>query len=356
MPDRSRLDSVVATVSGNPPPGADWMELIAAANASLVTATMAARLREKGLIASLPADAQDFLRDVLERAEERSAMMMAQLAEAVEQLNRAGVTPLLIKGAAILGAPGPQRSAGRILADLDLVVAPRALPAALAALQAIGYARDEQAGHAPSATAVFRPEDAGSIDLHEQFHTLRLQFDFDRLRSGGTLVKLGQGEAWLPSPTMQLAVLVAHDQLRDRDYWRGHIDIRHLFDAANLIESGDGIDWDLLDSLFPAGASKSALRTYCRTIHVLLGAPVPAELRRGWRAGLQYRRRMLQARWPAVMLPATVLSVLLDPPIPPFELVAKIAHELRHSEPRDLLFRIRRRVRTFLTSARAGKL
>ncbi len=356
MRDPSILRTLVAAVSGKPPAEADWMEIMAAANNSLVTATMAERLRQSGAFPSLPDDVQEFLQAVLDSAAERNTLMMTQLCEAAGQLNRAGVRPLLIKGAAILGAPGNRRHAGRILADIDLLVPPRELPDAFAALQAIGYVRDQEAGLAPSAAALSRSKDAGSIDLHDQFYSVPLQFDFDTLQRGAKLVELGDGSAWLPSPTMQLAVLVAHDQLRDRDYWRGHVDIRHLFDAATLIESPEGVDWPLLDSLFPAGVPKSALRTYCRTLHGLLDLPVPRELRRGWRADIQFRRRLLQARWPGITLPGTAVSALLDPPIPPLKLIRRIWHEALHSGRHDLIARIRSRIRTFFDSTRMGKL
>jgi len=211
------LRTLLAAVSGNPSPQADWMAILTAANNALVTATMAERLLENGVLASLPDDVQEFLQAVFESAIERNARMLGQLAEATAQLSRVGVRPLLIKGAAILGAPGRQHQAGRILADLDLLVPQSKLADAFAALQAIGYAQDQNAGRAVAATALSRSKDVGAIDLHDRFHAGPIDIDFDSLRRGATPVTLGKGEAWLPSPTMQLAVLVAHDQLRDRD-------------------------------------------------------------------------------------------------------------------------------------------
>jgi len=343
MPDGSILRTVVAAVSGNPPPQADWMELLTAANNALVTATMAERLRESGVLESLPDDVQEFLQAVFESAVERNRRMLEQLTEAVGHLNRVGVRPLLIKGAAIL-------------ADLDLLVRSSELADVVAALEAIGYAPDQEAGRAVSATALSRPKDTGAIDLHDEYHTARLRFDFESLQRGATQVRLGEGEAWLPSPTMQLVVLVAHDQLRDRDYWRGYVDIRHLFDAASIVGSAEGVDWGLLESLFPAGVPRAALRTYCRTLHGLLGTPVPGALRRGWRSGLQYRRRLLQARWPGIVLPATALSALLDPPVPPLEVIRRIWNGARHDGSDDVMFRIRRRFKGLFDSTRMGKL
>jgi len=118
----------------------------------------------------------------------------------------------------------------------------------------------------------------------------------------------------LPSPTAQALILVLHDQLKDRDYWRGLIDLRHVLDIDALAKTRDGIDWDLLDSWFCERQPRTALRTQLVSIEALLGIGVPNRLIKDWWPRIQHRRRMTQANWPALGPIFTLLTLALDPP------------------------------------------
>lgn len=303
---------LMACLDGRTPEDVDWTEIIAVANRTLTTGTLAQRQRINGPMA-LPDDVKSFFAAVHARTLDRDQRMRGQLVEAVACLNRADITPMLLKGAALLAMPGVDLR-GRLLSDLDIMVPPSALARAGEALGKIGYVRQIETSD-PSVAHIFaRPRDAGTIDLHYRLKTQRPRFDFARLASCCVLVGVGSGEALLPSPTAQALILILHDQLKDRDYWRGLVDLRHVLDIDALARTPEGIDWDLLDSWFLERQPQTALRTQLVTIEALRGIGVPPRLIRGWWPRLQHRRRMLQARWPALGPIFTLLTLALDPP------------------------------------------
>jgi hypothetical protein len=121
-----------------------------------------------------------------------------------------------------------------------------------------------------------RAQDVGMIDLHCRTKTRYPGFDYDDLAGDCSEVRLGMASAWLPSPTSQALILVLHDQLQDRDYWRGLMDLRHLLDIVELARAPAGIDWERLAAYFPRGYPRNALDVQLATLELLFGAPVPA--------------------------------------------------------------------------------
>lgn len=308
MIDVEPLRSLIDGLSGRPIETADWPAVIVAANRALVTGILAARL-EGG-----PEDVRSFLSVVHQRSLERNARLKAQLDEAVSQLNRAGLQPMLLKGAAILHSAGPDYAA-RIQADLDIMVPASSMAAAERSLEAIGYrpfAHDE--GRSDGPRTLCRTRDVGMVDLHCRTKVRYPGFDFADLLPYCTEIRLGSATAWLPSPTIQALIFILHDQLQERDYWRGLIDLRHLLDLRELARSPAGFDWARLASLVPDGYPRNALDVQLRTLEALFGldAEVPPRSLR-W-ADFQLRRRLAQLRRPALARPLTLLTLLLDPP------------------------------------------
>lgn len=312
MPSRAPVAQLMACLDGQPPVNGDWADVIAVANRTLTAGTLAQCQLRNGTSVALPEDVRGFFATVHARTRARNRRMRDQLAEAVICLNRANITPMLIKGAALLAMPVDAR--GRMLADLDLMVPASALADAGEALGAIGYAPQDEPSDPAVAEVFWRSRDTGTIDLHCRLQAPRPYFDFARLAQWCAPAGVGAGEALLPSPTAQALILILHDQLQDRDYWRGLVDMRHVLDIAALARTPEGIDWDLLASWFPEGQPQSALRTQLVTIEALRSIGVPPPLIADRWPRLQHRRRMLQAHWPLFGAVFTLLTLTLDPP------------------------------------------
>ena len=90
--------------------------------------------------------------------------------------------------------------------------------------------------------------DVGTIDLHSSLKPDYIGLGYDSVAPLCAPATLGGGTLLLPNGTCQLLLMIIHDQLNDRDYWRGLIDIRHLIDTYWLVL--EGVDWTLLADLF----------------------------------------------------------------------------------------------------------
>lgn len=305
--DVEPLASLLACLAGETPRQADWLGLLAMANQALVTGILAARIGDRA-----PGEVQAFLGAIHRRALERNARLERQLEEAAASLNAAGVQPILFKGAAMLSTAGPGYGA-RILSDLDIMVPPHSMAIARQRLEAIGYRLSVFEDNPFAPMNLCRGQDVGMVDLHCRTKVRYPAFDFEDLARDCTEVRLGGARAWLPSPTSQALILILHDQLQERDYWRGLIDLRHLLDLAELARTSPGIDWERLAVHFPRGYPRNALDVQLATLELLFGMPVPLPQRPRW-TRLQLRRRILQLRRPHLRPFFTSLTFLLDPP------------------------------------------
>lgn len=345
------LGALLACLRGAPPPEADWPAILVAANRALVTGILADRLGE-----AAPAEVRTFLAAVRARVAERNARLDVQLDEAVAALGRAGIRPILLKGAAVLRTAGPGYG-GRLLSDLDLMVPGEALGEATTRLRALGYGEHAPPSHPLAARALSRAQDVGMIDLHAQTKVRHPGFAYADLAPDCTDIHVGDGRALLPAPTAQALVLILHDQLQERDYWRGLLDLRHLLDLAALAEAG--LDWAWLAARFPPGYPRRALATQLATLAGLFGTRVPPGFRSGRRVGLQLVRRQLQLRRPWLRVPLTLLSLASDPPLQA-GLGGALATPIEHGRLTALPLApwVRHALsagRRFLTTAGAGK-
>lgn len=307
------LAGLLACLRGNVPQGADWAAIIGLANRTLCSPMMAARLGEGGCLADVPEDVCTFLSEMLARNAERNQRLLAQLGEAIAALGAGGVQPVLLKGAAWLARAAAQERGARMLADLDLLVAPGNFLAAIDRLRAVGYALEAPALRPDIPVVLWRKQDAATIDLHSDYGSpTTLFYRHEDLARDAVPVELSGGQALLPSAVACVAILLLHDQLKGRDYLRGRIDLRHLIDIQYFASLFDEGDWAELDRLFTSAYARQAMRTQLLTARRLLGMDVPDRLVRGMRPRLQFGRRQLQRRWPALTPVLTLLS-LLDP-------------------------------------------
>src|SRR5260370_24038526 len=107
---------------GSSPKSIDWMSLIGLANRTLTTPTLMNFV--KLFPERVPPDAHRYITEIFERNLLRNDRLTTQLAQAVAALNKKGVTPVLLKGAAMLATNGRFCSATRLISDLDILVAP----------------------------------------------------------------------------------------------------------------------------------------------------------------------------------------------------------------------------------------
>lgn len=262
----------------------------------------------------IPPDVHDYVIEIFERNVVRNDRLSAQLAEAVTALNKEQITPVLMKGSAVLALSHHRRTGARLISDLDLLVSPEQAKAASSCLGKLGYGVHYEApdGEAKWYADLQRPGDVGMIDLHQKppGHDFFYGMSGDVTQNCRLLPWRG-ASVYTPTATYHALMLVIHDQFQDADYWVGKIDLRHLLDLRDLANELDGIDWKRLALFIRGDLARNAVETQLVALSSLLGVNVPSELRSRAIPQIQHRRRMLQIRLPALRR-AFLLTALLD--------------------------------------------
>lgn len=299
------LAELAQCLTGRMPDEIDWPRLVDAANQTLTTALLAQRI---GPAARAPEEVLSFLAMIRARTTERNRRLIEQLDGIAAALAPLGTPPILLKGAALLVGQPWQVASARLMADIDLMLPRERLEMAVEQLLGIGYQiyRWDDAQDAPA--VLCRAQDVGMVDLHCRMKGKPPDLAYREVLPHCTAVARNGHDVLLPSPALQAAVLIAHDQIQERDYWRGALDVRHLADLAELSRDPSGIDWDGLDRLFQGALGRSVLRTQLYCLRHLLGVAVPDHLCSGGGPRLQYLRRIAQARWRWLRFPFTTMA------------------------------------------------
>jgi hypothetical protein len=313
MANHSRsLTQLCECFRGYVPKHADWMSLLGLANETLTTpALMEFVIRFEDQI---PEDVSLYIREMFERNVARNDRLAAQLIETVAAINNRGVTPVLLKGAAMLATAARPHWGSKLMSDLDIMVLPDQIETTLDALFALGYS----VHHLTSPDAgkwcmdLKRPSDVGMVDLHRQLPGPAFFYrPSGDVKQHCKMMQIGRGSAYIPSATYQALILTIHDQFQDSDYWIGNIDVRHLIELRDLAISPEGIDWETLAALTSSKLARNALETQLVALFCLLGVDVPAHMRSRFLPRLQHRRRLAQARLPVLrqaLLPIAILD------------------------------------------------
>ncbi|MDX8445276.1 nucleotidyltransferase family protein [Mesorhizobium captivum] len=288
------LEALVAGLRGCPADTADWREVISLANRTLVTPDLFSSLLRAGQISRLPRDVRKYLRFVHASNRERNLRLRAQLREAVAALNRRGIVPLLLKGAVPLFLSPTGRVPSRMTSDLDLAVEPAEETIARACLEELGYV--EIAG----ARGMLRQQDAGMLELRPSrgngFEPPKL------VRRNGLRVNI-------PSVRSRALHWIVHDLLKEGDYWRGRIDLRHLHDLARLAESED-LDWTALQASMADRGARNALDTQLLALQHFFGTNIPAKCAQRPMIRFQHWRRVFTATHPIIGAPLRLVGNL----------------------------------------------
>ena len=281
------LDTLIAGLRGHETEGADWSAVIALANRTLLTPALCAALDASGGLDRLPADARDYLCFVHDRNAERNRRLRVQLEEAVAALNYSGIVPLLLKGAVPLFRAAPDRLPSRMTSDLDIGVDPALEPAARTCLEDLGYRP------LPRGRGMARARDVGILEMRPF-----------RPQGPGLpeLVERAGCRALVPSVEARAAHWIVHDLLKEGDYWRGRIDLRHLHDLAEL-SANEGLRWEPLREAMPDGRGRNALDTQLCALADIFGVEVPTASTGRPIVRFQHWRRLVAARRPVAGAP-----------------------------------------------------
>jgi hypothetical protein len=292
-------------LQGRRPRAVDWMALLASANGNWLTPAICVALAKSTQLDHLPHDVTAFLRHIHDHNVQRNTRLLAQLLELLAAFNRAGIEPTLTKGAAHLFTSSRETFGARMMSDLDVFVETTEIAAAEQCLIDLGRQRMAGLGWG-------RPTDVGLIDLHYPPGSLPKYFPIATALSTHSNRESRQGvRAKIPSPTWRAAHLVVHDQIKDGDWWLGGLDVRHLYELAELTRSPEGIDWRALTSAMPDQLARDALESQLIALREMFGIAIPESALSGrFLPRWQHARRIFQARHPVISAPLRVAGCL----------------------------------------------
>jgi len=302
---RKPLRALAALFQGELPDAAEWSRIIDLANRAWLTPAVHVALEKHGRLAEVPDAVRGYIALLHERNVERNGRLRSQLIEALGALNRAGIEPILLKGAVSLFVGDEARVGSRMISDLDINIEPGEAAAAAAALRDIGY------GATDNPREFARPIDVGVVEFHDRANYRSQRYLSGDLRESAPLTERDGVTARVPSPTARALHLIVHDMIKEGDYWRFRINLRHLRDLVDLSTSREGIDWDAIAGVLRDRAGRGALEMQLNALHDLFGVNTSPERRGGAAAILRHAGRMAAVDDGLVSAPIRLLGRVL---------------------------------------------
>ncbi|WP_243455936.1 nucleotidyltransferase family protein [Sphingosinicella sp. BN140058] len=193
----------------------------------------------------------------------KAERQMQGLERLVHAMNRAGVTPLLLKGsAARVGGIYPDPGF-RLMADIDLIVPPEHLASCVAAAEAAGFAivakpPGAEAGHA---LQQYSDEFALLLEVHHQLTRIyeRENFPAEMLFEAAHLAEFRGGHVLLPDWSHHAALTILHAVAWDRSRHMALVPIKALLDLAALKASDAPVSWSAVAQLLERAGERSSL-------------------------------------------------------------------------------------------------
>lgn len=218
------------------PAEVDWQRFVRLTSSHFILPAIAKPLARLGQKAPIPSDLLAFVAEMRSANEVRNRELGAALGEITRCLAGVGIGAVALKGAAFL-AEDPHYAAGwRFMNDLDLLVRPEELEAAVAAVEALGY-RPEHREYDPVREAHYPPLIAPNgrfcVEIHTRLFGLdHYGIDVERLRSDAMALEAWGASLRVPSPVDRVAHAVVHAQLHNRQYAARRIVLKDVLDLG----------------------------------------------------------------------------------------------------------------------------
>ena len=290
-----------------------WPHVVAVAGGYYVTPSLWLGLVAARLDSGLPDDARHYLQALYEMNLRRNSALLAQLDEAVDALNGAGVAPLLLKGAAYLKLAIHRAAGARVLADLDILIPLDSADAARRALARIGY--DPVAGHPPRPkhhlVPLVRAGGVAAIELHVAAVVGPVQHVLPTADVWRQSVEHASGRFSVSSPSHAVLHRFVHDQIVDRYDAQRTVSLRSLSDLLALDRYyGSAVDWIAIRDRANLAGYGPSFKNYLYVASRLAGLNMPLSMAFGVREAAHLRLCESVVRWNAARAAFGVLDAL----------------------------------------------
>ena len=294
----TRFDALLwlgQALAGAAPPlpaaNGDWETLLLVASEQRVAGALCGALERAGTLSQVPETYREALELLRTLGRERNAEVIAQARHLADALNAAGVPFALLKGTAHV-ASGLHSDAGeRLLGDIDLLVVPEQLAAAVAALRGAGYAvQDAGLLHADGEArgdVHYPPLAHASWPLVVEVHWAVLPGAGgvalpapELLQRAREITLPGGASARVLHPADALAYGILHAELRHWAAVSRGLQLWNLFDTLLLARALDPSQRDGVTRRLASPELARALRSHGESLGLLFGEAIPAPLRR----------------------------------------------------------------------------
>jgi hypothetical protein len=266
-----------------------WQQLVDFASGHAVLMPCILALKQRALLLPLPRSGgkgsgthvTSVLEDAYARHLDRRAALREQLAELVAALNRHGIVPLLIKGGRYLTDDSPPWSEARDMRDLDILVPRGSAAAAIAALEAEGYAAASREAPTDQHLPEMRRSDrCSTVEPHVEAlgYAGRRIVATDLLWSVSVAGCLADRQLRVLPPAWHLLHALLHHQVSDRGYARHVLALKDVWEFACHADGLPAEDWRAIAHHMQRAGAADILGSLIAQAELLFGLVPPASV------------------------------------------------------------------------------
>lgn len=259
-----------------------WIEVVELANSDYLIPALYVALEDKQLLQVIR-DEQliNYMREVYALNSERNLQILEQIKDIITLLKPLGITPLLLKGSAVLTEDDYQTLGMRSMTDIDIMVDSTKVEESFNALQVSGYSFVESehqnrslSKHHHHLEAMQKAGMPAALELHTSIlgGVAKEYIDNtpDNMRKS---INENLKDADILIPTYRLYHAFLHSEILHFNHRSKSLALRHLFDFTVLANKYyKEIDWKLLYQLCILHNCKDILEDYlyvCKTLFSL---------------------------------------------------------------------------------------
>ncbi len=266
--------STQAQIIEQAPGPISWELVFAAASAHFILPFVHPCLEERCLLELAPPEARGALEQIYLLNADRNAALADQMERVSRALNRTGIVPVWLKGAARL-IEGTKWSTMRPMLDLDLWVSAEDMESAIKALKAEGYGTrgPDDWGDKHNAP-LFHDGETARVEVHhhlvDQAHSRILPNE--RLLAGAKFFEWRGQRVGVPSPGDQMLNIIS--QTTEREIQLGIVPARRPLEFVKLCsENGVASSLELVRDAYRKAGEAAFAEDYLALASTLFGLP-----------------------------------------------------------------------------------
>ena len=261
--------------------GRHWRDTVRLADEHLLAPALFLSLSQIADQDLMPVSSRNDLKRAYRVNLARNIAFKHQALAAIRGLNRAGIEPLLMKGALYLLDGTLDDIGARVMTDLDFVIRPGQFDLAVKQLELDGYRAAESERFANMhyfELPMILPETPGAVELHKGFGSpavARILPVAEGWRSSERLEVHGVVLHRL-SPTHSVLHNIVHAQVQDMNHKVSGLPLRQLHTLATLNQAaGSLIDWAFVRARMEQHHLGAVYTRYIYAAHRLFSVPFP---------------------------------------------------------------------------------